>query len=330
MKRKIIRQGHSTLTVTIPSKWAKRYGVKPGDEVEVTEQEKAIIIRTETGPGNDTSFITVDISGLPPRIIWRYILSTYRAGYDEISITGIEGSEKGLYSAFSYNTIDYLQKEDGGIELSPMEVVQAAANRLIGMAIIDQKPHFCILKDLGETTDKEFDNAVRRIFLLLQNETEIIEKGLGNDRQGLKSMHIIDTNLDRFEDFCLRILNKTGYKEFRKTPVIFSTIFILEMIGDELKKIASHILDSGKKPYSREIKELFRIQQAQMNRFYKLFYKFSKEGAKEIYEIDRQGTEFNQKLDNKLSNEERELLHHFKKIGINITSLAELRIDMEF
>ena len=42
MKRKINLVGQNTLTVSLPTKWAKRYNLKKGDEVEVSEEEKNI------------------------------------------------------------------------------------------------------------------------------------------------------------------------------------------------------------------------------------------------------------------------------------------------
>ena len=99
MKRKIIRQGHNTLTVTLPSKWAAKNGIKPGDEVDITENETSLVIGSSPkGAGGES--ITVDISGLTPPIIWRMISSAYRAGYSEIKVIGLSGGKKNVYSAF--------------------------------------------------------------------------------------------------------------------------------------------------------------------------------------------------------------------------------------
>ena len=35
MKRKVVKHGTSTLTVSLPSLWAKEYGLKPGDELRI-------------------------------------------------------------------------------------------------------------------------------------------------------------------------------------------------------------------------------------------------------------------------------------------------------
>ena len=42
MKRKVNRVGANTLTVSLPSKWAMKYGIKAGDEIEGNEEGKKI------------------------------------------------------------------------------------------------------------------------------------------------------------------------------------------------------------------------------------------------------------------------------------------------
>lgn len=327
MKRKVIKQGHNTLTVTLPSKWVNMYGINPGDELDVSENEKTLIISSEDIPR--MSKTTIDVSGIRmPIVIWRCILSAYRAGYDEIIVTGIEPSNKKLYSPFTFNTLTCIEPDDMAF-MSPIETVSACVNRLIGMEIVEHKGNYCMIKDLSETTYKEFDTAIRRIFILLGREAEIISEGLMRQFEDLKSIHIIDTNIDRFEDFCLRVLNKKGYKDFRKSSTIYSMVFTMEMVGDELKKIATHVLEMNKK-CSPEIKELFRVQSDQLEKFHSLFYKFGKKKIQEIYDEDSKGTKLIMQHYNKLSDDEKELLHHFKKIGIYILSLTELVIDMNF
>ncbi|MFH1631117.1 MAG: AbrB/MazE/SpoVT family DNA-binding domain-containing protein [Candidatus Aenigmatarchaeota archaeon] len=347
MRRKIIKQGYDTLTITLPSKWTKKFHLKPGDEVELVEHDRMLQISTEKGPS--LSGITIDISGLSASVIWRHILSAYRAGYDEIIIKGLGKSKKN--GVFSLKTsMDYMNNKefsvtsptniiqfetssvmrkpyDLGKTMSPVEIVSACVNRLIGMEIIEQKEEYCKIKELSETTYKEFDNALRRIFLLLRLESEYIENALKGDKRDLKEIFTVDTNLDRFEDFCLRVLNKKGYTEYRKTSAIYCIVFMLELIGDELKKIGQHIL-LDKKTYSKSVIEIFSKQIAQMNRLYDLFYRFDKRKSEEIYAEDRNVENMINARFKSLNDAEKELVHHFKKIGIFVLNLTELTIDI--
>jgi phosphate uptake regulator len=349
MKRKVIKQGYNTLTVTLPTDWTKKFNIKPGDEVDIIEQGRGLQVSTEKGPNLST--ITIDISRLSPAVIWRYLLAAYRAGYDEITITGIDHNGK-KKSAFSSKTsIDFMNNKkfsmtspteviqlatssvlrtsfDWNKLMTPIEVISACVNRLIGMEIIEQKDDYCKIKELGETTYKEFNNAFRRMFTLIKLEMEYVENALNDKKLDMKEMFIIDTNLDRFEDFCMRVLNKKGYSEYRKTSVMYCISFILEMIGDELKKVSHHIIND-RAEYTKLIKDLFIVQTRQMDRIYDLFYKFDKEKIMEIYVEDKNGSDMIDKYFKRLNNGEKELLHHFKKIGIFVLSLTELRIDME-
>jgi phosphate uptake regulator len=256
----------------------------------------------------------------------------YRSGCDEFKIIFDNSPEKKRYSAFSYNTVNLLHTQEGSndIVLSPIEVVQAMINRCIGVEIIDQRENWCIVKELGETTYKEFDNALRRVFLLLISMAEEINKTIKPhaDKESLKSAHIIDTNIDRFTDFCFRVLSKKGYQEYRKTPTMHSILFVLEMMGDEFKKVAIHLLEA--KSISQKMESLFKIQSDQLRRYYTLFYGFNRERCLEIYEQDQKGHKYNLGVYESLNTAEKEILHHLKKIGIYILSLTELRIDLEY
>ena len=84
MKRRIIKQGHNTLTVTLPSKWVQLFNLKPGDEIEINERENGLFLSTEKH--DDELKTEVDITGFDIATIWKYIMSVYREGYDEVKI----------------------------------------------------------------------------------------------------------------------------------------------------------------------------------------------------------------------------------------------------
>jgi len=328
MRRKIIKQGHNTLTITLPTKWAKKHCLSAGDEIELQESEKSLIINSKKN--NSLSSTTLDLSNVSTIFLWRSIISAYRTGYDEITVRfeTPKGKHKNAYTGFGFNNLQLLFSQ-GVVELSPIEAIQALVNRLIGVEIIDQKENHCVIKDMGETTYKEFDNSLRRIFLLLLSMSDECYECYKTDRkEPLRSVHIIDTNVDRFEDFCLRVLNKIGYKEYKKTSTMYTIIFLLELLGDEYKKIALHCLNLKGKPKSLMTKE-FEIQKEQFRRFYELFYKFSKEKVDEIYIKDSEGDKFLKNNFAKFSNEEKEIIHHFKKIGVYVLSLTELAINLQ-
>ena len=114
MKRKVIQHGPSSLIISLPNSWVKKYGVSKGDEIEVDEQENNLLISVEK---NITlSQAEINISGLDRTIILYLIRGFYRLGYDQIKII------------FNNKTTTY-QRENKEVEV--ISVINKEVNRLI-------------------------------------------------------------------------------------------------------------------------------------------------------------------------------------------------------
>src|SRR3989344_3053601 len=84
MKRKVSQIGPSTLMVSLPSKWVKKFNVKKGNEIDLEEDSNRLII--STGTASNQKRIELDI-GKFPSLTRMYIMEAYRSGFDEVSIT---------------------------------------------------------------------------------------------------------------------------------------------------------------------------------------------------------------------------------------------------
>src|SRR3989344_4000379 len=142
---------------------------------------------------------------------------------------------------------------------------------------------------MGEVTSKEFDNSLRRIFLLILElfgrVINLIKDNRVNDIGICKTLHQMDINVDRFIDYCCRINNRINDSTFQKNkPIMFSTLFLLELLGDEFKYIGTHLAASKKNiaeilPFAKRVKEHFEM-------YYHLFYKFERTAAIKFGEND--------------------------------------------
>ena len=81
MKRKVIRQGHNTLTITLPKKWVDRCNLKPGSEVDISEQDENLVIR-RTSVETEESSVEAEITGLDRTSVLLLLQGYYRYGYD--------------------------------------------------------------------------------------------------------------------------------------------------------------------------------------------------------------------------------------------------------
>ena len=82
MRRKIVKHGQGTLTVSLPSRWAKEQKLRAGDEIQVTPKQSIL----EIGEAKPVSKeITIDLSGIGI-LLPRTVTSIYKAGFDRAKI----------------------------------------------------------------------------------------------------------------------------------------------------------------------------------------------------------------------------------------------------
>ncbi len=320
------------MTITLPAEWVKKLNLKSGDEIDLTENNGSLIISTE-GHSKEKSAV-IDITGFTIPLLWRFMQSSYRSGCNEIKVI-FDPTNKNYEDAYHYYTTSFDYKILGEKVYSKPALVmlQSVVDRFIGMGIIETGKNYCIIKELGEPTIKEFESSLRRIFLVILQMFERLAEAIENDETGdvglCKELHAIDLNIDRLVDYGCRILNKiNGHFSESKKTLLFSTLFILELVGDEFKYIGKHLASSKKSvkgalPFVHKIEDHF-------NTYYKLFYKFNRESAIEMGKKDFEIYSQHFKIKEKLEGDSRSIVRHFMMLGKFAWVLSELRIEMEF
>lgn len=329
MQRKIIKQGHNTLTITLPVEWARRFNLGSGKEVDLIEKDNGLFISVEKhGEQKKTE---IDIAGMDIPTIWKYFMAVYREGYTEIKVKfNPEIKLEHPYKFLTQHRFDQKYRKDS--RLSVIESLQAITNRFIGFEIVEHGKDHIIIKEMGELTNREFDNSLRRVFLLIQQMFEdtisAIEK---NDADLLSNIHDVDINVDKFQDYCIRILNRTANKDTKKTSLLFNILFLLELLGDEFKNISHHFMYDLKNEKFSVIAPMAKSVKEQFDLFYELYYKFDIKKIEKMSTIDAQRYLEVNNLYKKVKNEEvKEIFHHLRIITRYLNALSELRIEMEF
>ncbi|MFZ1971136.1 MAG: AbrB/MazE/SpoVT family DNA-binding domain-containing protein [Candidatus Nanoarchaeia archaeon] len=334
MKRKIIKQGHNTLTITLPIKWVNSFNLHPGDEINIAERDNGLFVSTEKM--DNKSHTEIDISGLDIPSIWKYFMAVYREGYDEIKVSfNPEDKFDNPYKFITHHSYDksYTNQKE---TVSAVELIRLITGRFIGFEVIEHKSNYCIIKDMTDISSREFDNSLRRVFLIIQQMgVELLEAVDTNSVKILEHTHDTDINLDKFHDYCIRVLNKTAFKDMKKTSLLFSVLYILELIGDEFKNISNHLIKDFQVKEFKNLKQLTKLVIEQLDRFYEFYSKFSREKLKELSESDTELYFFLPKLYKKssktsLKSDELEIFHHLRKIVEYVNALTELRVEMEF
>jgi phosphate uptake regulator len=250
MKRKVVKQGSATLTVSLPTSWTKKYNILPGDEIEMEVQDKAVIITNNKSVAIETK--EINISKLHP-LINRTILRSYQQGYDELKL----------------------------IFDSPelMQTSQRVINELIGFEAVEQGKSYCILRDISGSSNEEFENIYRRIFLLLKSMANDSHDWFKEENyENLKNIAYRDVDINKFCNFCLRHLNKNGHQDYTKTPTIFFIIQRLEEIGDSYKELITHLAEKRIKP-KNELLDIYKKTSELLNSCYEFSFQHKREKA---------------------------------------------------
>ncbi len=244
MKRKVIQLAGKTFVVSLPSKWVKQQGIKKGDEVDVEGQNNKLVINTKTEPFEQKIADVADLKVM----LHRYIGALYKAGYDEIEIR-FETPEQ----------LDIIQK--------------VLMRTCIGLEITKQGNKYLVAREISKTEPEEFENVLRRTFLFLMGIGEESLEAIKNKKtKEIEQMILRDDNVNRFTDFCRRIINKGRYEKLRAAPLYF-IVEELEKIGDDYGDMCRYVKENPV-GLTKEIEEVYKETNAFFREFYELFYKF--------------------------------------------------------
>ena len=248
MKRKVIKQGNGTLTMTLPKKWTNKTGIKGGDEIDI--QETGNILYVSTKKGFTPKKISIEINKLDKAVLDSLLAVLHKSGYDEIEL---------IYD-----------------EPKLVKIVQKRINStLMGYEIIEQTNKRCLIKSIASQYDSNIDVIVRRVFLvtvsLARNILEILKS---RDLSNIDELMVLEETNNKLTNFCHRILNKNP-TEGAKTVYFYTVIWLLESIADDFRDICK--LLSEKKMQNKFDKNTINIYSKIVKLFedfYHIFYKF--------------------------------------------------------
>lgn len=229
MKRKVNRVGQNTLTVSLPTRWAKKQGIKQGDEIDVVENKNSIAL--SIGDAVDAlNSKTLDLDEPNLHHLRTVIASMYKTGYDEI-ILRFKAPPK-------------------------IEQVNKIANTFTGLEVVSHENNSITIKSFLKTGQEELENLIIKMFQIIKLIASKIEKYWEKiDHKEIQS--IVKENVIKLRDHCLRIIHSTKY-EGDKSYDYYEFVTILEKIAGELLHVSSYI--STQKPKrSRLTKEFVSL-----------------------------------------------------------------------
>lgn len=220
MKRKVVKQGPSTLMVSLPSKWVKNKNIKRGDEINLLEQGGDIVISLEKK--EQFKKIEVDLKNIPSGQLVNLISLLYTNGYDEIELNG---------------------------KIPLKELIQSI-NDKVGLEIVEAEKNKIIIKSYLKENEGDIKRLTRKLFQLIRSFIENIDQGNYNSE-------LYVNLIAKTANHCMRLIRKTEYKN-QKCIDQFSFVRSLSRFGATIHWFCEEIR-INKLPKTNLIKEILSL-----------------------------------------------------------------------
>jgi len=277
MKRKINRVGQNTLTVSLPSKWAKKHNLHAGDEIELIEEENKIELKLGKEIVKKSKKISLNIDGMDNSCVFRYVFGAYRKGFTEIKITFSDENipiNKSSSKAFNY---------EGMNTIKILDLIEKIISRgLVGMDVIEVNSDSVILKEIAETKVEDFDSSLKRLYYILKKFCNDLFDYF-QDKEIYENVFYSEVNANKFSDYCIRLQNKIDYDDIHDRVTTNNIVRLLELFGDillEITNIKKHNEDF--KP-SKETLDYFKELCIFLDKFYVFMFSYDMNNISGFY-----------------------------------------------
>lgn len=304
MKRRVVKHGSATLTISLPIKWVKKYGIKPGDELEIAEEKGNIIISTSRNVNQvQNSLLNIDKFG---QIGIRALCALYRSGCDVIRV--------------NYKSPKFISE------------IEEFVPQLPGFEIMHQDDKGCTLKEVSIPAHVEdIDDIIKRTFLVLISVAKDVEEnaGMADNTESLKTLCHRDATINKFCNFCRRILNKKGISRIKDAPMIYYILEALENLGDEYKEFCKNLITSQQHVTNKDVLAIITETNKLVERFFHLYFKFGDEGARKFQEDAQNNLKHVQALRHSKSPDDIILSDYFGRITEQLIEMLGPLLSMK-
>lgn len=267
MQRKLVRQGKTALTVTLPKKWIDFNGLEAGNYVEISEEEnKELKIFTKRRTVEKK--LSLDISALNVKTIQQILTGAYEIGVTDLTLN--YKNQEIEHTKRKYQKIEFKDQKIKE-KVKVIDVITNTIQILIGFEIIEQGENKVTIKQISKVEEEDFKATFRRIFYLLEGMNNYFLEQVENisEHEIIIQNKILD--IRKFINYGLRLINlKVINKNQNLTYSILKLFEDITYIYEFITGFASkqNKLEESTKEMFKDLGEIFSIT-------HKAYYTFS-------------------------------------------------------
>ena len=211
MRRRIIRQGNNSFTITLPIRWIRNNNITGNEEISVEEEENQLKISTEKK--QEKKEITLELSENNSRSVRFVMQQAYRQNYDKIIV---KYSSEQIYET----------------------LIEVIDNYFVGLEIVEKHKNTCIISVIVETNEEKFKIFLRKMFFLIKDSLTLLAS------KDIKSIHYNYLKLYAFQNYGKRYIYSK--KAELSSYDYYSLLSYLLNIHSDIDKFASSLKNKNK------------------------------------------------------------------------------------
>ena len=317
MKRKIMRQGLSAFSITVPESWIRDNNLKVGDEIELKIRDRDIVL-SPYPTGDVLPFQKeIDAAGQDITTLLKDVIRYYRLGYRKIIIFDYREVPIYFNNDYSCSIEKYIEREIID-QMDIVKILNSFVEKMFNMepSVVDDNRYE--IRRAGLLDEEAFDEKQNEILKMISESIE----NMGS-RDNLKRFYNICRNVDS----SLRLLNTVGYRSDRITNMLHTAVYIFERICMDLKEINTFLYEQEidvSDCFIEEMQDMVQEQCGRINDYFINNKNISSDffTAAKIYEDEL-------KKEKSLNKHNIYIMERYKKVLGFMEDLVELKLNIK-
>lgn len=294
MKRKVVKHGTATLTISLPVQWIKKFSIKQGDELDVEERGNRIIVKPYNELAEKEVVITIEKREDFAR---RFIIIPYILGYNNIKV------------------------KFGEREILP-RLQEVISNYIMGFEIVEQGNNYCLLKNIARGIEEEFEVMLNRLAIITIGMLKDVHEAFKTNKLDIiAESKSSEMAANKISLFCRRMLNIIGHKDKSATS-LYNTVTYLEELTDECHYLSDYAVKNKIKVDKRMLNYTQDIIK-QIELWYKIFNNYKQEFMVEMKKLEVRLQKENLEMLENSSQKEVVIVHYLAAMQENLHHMSE-------
>jgi len=233
--------------ISLPSKWLRKFNLDKGDELEIEETGKSIVISLDLSAHKSET--EINLSSIKESSVRIAIVNAYRIGFDRIKINFDDASTLAIIRGI-------------------------IKDHLIGFDIINADKKSCEIENITEPSQEQFNNIFSKMIMNIEELFEIAKKFFERDYIDFEETEI---RINQYDNFCRRVISKNH--KLPQSMVAFQSSLI------HAQREVYHLLRYLKKYRKKADKNDFFLLEKTKNAFKILTEAYYKKDVKKIEQL---------------------------------------------